>query len=123
MTFDNNIINWLTEHNNPAIEYRTKVELLNEKADNSRVIEWIHSFLPVDWKNKKGLWLAYYYSAIVECGINGQEFGFKENVIQKYYEINPFRFGCDDFLALRAFVKLGLEKEILNIGIFNRLNH
>ena len=58
MAFDNNIINWLTEHNNPAIEYRTKVELLNEKANNSKVFDWVNGFLPVDWKNKKGLWLA-----------------------------------------------------------------
>ena len=41
-----NIINWLLESNNPAIEYRTKLELLNKKADNSKVIDWLNNFLP-----------------------------------------------------------------------------
>jgi hypothetical protein len=35
------VINWLLEKNNPAIEYRTKVEILNEKADNSGLIDWV----------------------------------------------------------------------------------
>jgi hypothetical protein len=120
---DINIIDWLAENNNPAIEYRTKTELLEEKANNSKVIDWMKNILPVDWKYTKGLWLTYYYNAIAECGINGLEFGIKNSDIVKYFHDNPFEYNCQNFMQLRAFMMLGFEKELQNIGIIENLTN
>lgn len=122
MKFDENVINWLLENNNPAIEYRTKTELLNEKTDNSKVIKWLKNILPNDWKKTKGLWLTYYYNAIAECGIKGHEYGIKENDIQKYLEDSPFEYGCENFMQIRALIMLGFEKELQNFGLLDNLN-
>jgi hypothetical protein len=123
MNFDKNIIDWLLEDNNPAMEYRTKTELLDEKADNSKVVNWIKSILPPDWKNTKGLWLTYHYNAIAECGINGFELDIKKSDITKYFQNNPFEYNCQNFMQLRAFVMLGFEKELQNIGLIENLNN
>jgi hypothetical protein len=123
MDFDINIINWLCESKNPAIEYRTRIDLLDEKVNNSKVIDWINNILPNNWKNTKGLWLIYYYTAIAECGINGHEFDIKENDIIEYYRNYPFQFTCSDFMLLRAFVMLGFGRELQNIGIMEKLKH
>ena len=48
MKLDNNVVEWLLENNNPVIEYRTKTELLNEKADNKNVIDWLKNTLPTE---------------------------------------------------------------------------
>jgi hypothetical protein len=112
------------EDNNPAIEYRTKVELLNEKMDNSKVIDWIKKkVLPKDWKDTKGLWLTYYYNAIAECGINRMEFGIKENDIIRFFKNNNFEYNCGNFMQLRAFIMLGFENTLRNIGIIEQLEH
>ncbi|MDR2517012.1 MAG: hypothetical protein LBC88_06485 [Spirochaetaceae bacterium] len=121
MNLNINIIDWLAENNNPAIEYRTKTELLNEKADNSKVIDWVKNILPFDWKDTKGLWLTYYYNAIAECGISGLDFGIKKSDVIKYFQENPFEYNCQNFMQLRAFVMLGFEKELQNIGIIENL--
>jgi hypothetical protein len=123
MNFDENVIDWLLENNNPAIEYRTKIELLNEKADNSKVIDWIKNILPNDWKKTNGLWLTYYYNTIAECGIIGQEFDIKENDIRKYLEKYPFEYNCGNFMQLRALIMLGFEKKKKKFGILENLNN
>lgn len=123
MKLDNNIISWLLENNNPAIEYRTKTELLNEKPNNANVIDWLRKILPTDWKNTKGLWLTYYYTSIAECGIKGEEFGIKGNEIIKYFKNNNFKYGCGDFMLLRALIMLGFGKELKNIGILDTLEN
>jgi hypothetical protein len=122
MKFNKNVVDWLLESNNPAIEYRTKNELLNEKADNSKVIDWINGFLPIDWKDTEGKWLTHYYTTIAECGINGHELGITKNDIAKYYENNPFGYGCLDYMQLRAFIILGFEKILKDIGIMKKLS-
>jgi hypothetical protein len=121
MNMDKKIIDWLIEKNNPAIEYRTKTELLDEKADDSNVIDWIKSILPPDWKDTKGLWLTYHYNAIAECGVNGFELGVRKSDIVKYFQNNQFEYNCQNFMQLRAFLMLGFEKEIRNIGIIEKL--
>jgi hypothetical protein len=121
MNWNKNVLDWLVEENNPAIEYRTKTELLGEKTDNSKVIDWIKNFLPENWKSTKGLWLTYYYTAVAECGINGLEFGIKKNDIIHFFK-NPFQYGCADFMLLRALIMLGFEKELQNIGILEEIN-
>ena len=122
MNLDKNIISWLLETSNPAIEYRTKKELLNEKTNNSKVIDWINNILPTDWKNTKGLWLTYYYTAIAECGINGSELGIKKSDVTNNLKNSRFGYGCGDFMQLRAFIMLGFENELKNIGIMDKLN-
>jgi hypothetical protein len=123
MNLNKNVIDWLVESNNPAIAYRTKIELLDEKTDTSKVIDWIKNILPPDWKDTKGLWLTYHYNAIAECGINGVELGIKKNDIVKYFQNNPFEYNCQNFMQLRAFVMLGFEKELQNIGIMETLSN
>ena len=122
MVFDDNIINWLSENNNPAIEYRTKKELLEEKADNSKVIDWVKKILPADWKHAKGLWLTYHYTTIAESGLDGSEFDIKEKDIIDCYKNKPFEYGCDDFMLLRALIKLGYEEVLQKIGIMEALD-
>jgi len=123
MKLDNNIIDWLLESNNPAIEYRTKTELLMEKMENTKVIDWINKILPKDWKNTKGLWLTYYYNSIAECNINGKEVGINNNDIKNCFKNNNFKFGCADFMHIRALIKLGFENELKNIGIIDLLEN
>ena len=123
MVLDSKIIDWLTENNNPVIEYRTKFELLDEKANKSKVIDWVKNILPADWKHTKGLWLTYYYTAIAECGLNGSELGINEKDIIEHYKNNHFEYGCGDFMSLRAFIMLGFEKLLNNIGIMEQLNN
>jgi hypothetical protein len=60
------VISWLLEEDNPAIQYRTQTELLNQKVSNAKVKEWIFSKLPTDWYNTKGLWYNYYVTALAE---------------------------------------------------------
>jgi len=122
MNWDAKIIDWLTEENNPAIEYRTRTELLDEKITNSKVIDWIYNVLPDDWKETKGLWLTYYYSAIAECGIKGAELGIKKNDITIFFKNNPFEYSCRDFMQLRAFIMLGFENDLRDIGIMEKLD-
>jgi hypothetical protein len=116
------IIEWLLEDNNPAIEYRTKIELLNEKTNNSKVIDWLRKNLPTDWKNTKGLWLTYYYNAIAESGVNGFEFDLKNDDIINYFKENPFEYNCQNFMQLRAFIMLGFKNVLKDIGILDMLN-
>ena len=122
MVLDNKIIDWLTENNNPAVEYRTKSELLGEKANKSKVIDWIKNILPTDWKHTKGLWLTYHYNAIAESGLNGSELGIKKKDIIECYKNKPFEYGCDDFMLLRAFIMLGFEELLNNLGIMEQLD-
>jgi len=123
MNLDNNIVEWLLENSNPAIEYRTKTELLNEKADNKNVIDWLKKILTTDWKSTKGLWLTYYYNSIAECGVNGNEFGIKGMEVIELFKNNNFEYGCGDFMLLRALIMLGFKKEIKNIGIIETLDN
>jgi hypothetical protein len=116
------IIEWLLEDNNPAIEYRTKIELLNEKTNNAKVIDWLRKNLPPDWKNTKGLWLTYYYNAIAESGVNGFEFDLKNDDIINYFKENPFEYNCQNFMQLRAFIMLGFKNVLKDIGILDMLN-
>ena len=44
-TFNDNIISWLLEENNPAAAYRTKTELLEQPASKTDAAEWIYSFI------------------------------------------------------------------------------
>jgi hypothetical protein len=121
MDKNNSLIEWLLEDNNPAIEYRTKTELLNEETNNSKVVDWMRKYLPVNWKETKGLWLTYYYNAIAECGINGVEFGIKKDDIINYFKNNPFEYNCQNFMQLRAFIMLGFKNTLQNTGIIEKL--
>jgi hypothetical protein len=117
MDINNSVMEWLLQDDNPAIQYRTRTELLNEKTDNSKAVDWIRSILPADWKNTKGLWLTYFYNAIAECGIGGFELGIKKDDIINYFKDNPFEYNCQNFMQLRAFLMLGFKNELQNSGL------
>ena len=112
---DSNIINWLLEEKNPIIAYRTKKELLNEKSKNFNVINWLNSFLPIDWQDTKGMWLIYYYTAIAECGLNKNDIKIDKHKIFNRFKDVTIEYGCEDFMLLRAFIMLGFYDEVKNI--------
>ena len=65
----NDVINWLSEDNNPAVKYRVQIEMLGERAAKEPVIAWVKDFLPADWQEQTGPWSTYYLTAIAECGL------------------------------------------------------
>jgi hypothetical protein len=121
MGINSSIIDWLLEDNNPAIQYRTRTELLNEKTNNSKAVDWIRNILPTDWKDTRGLWLTYQYNAIAECGISGFELGIKEDDIINYFKNNPFEYNCQNFMQLRAFLMLGFKNVLEKNEILKKL--
>ncbi len=98
--FNENTINWLREDNNPAVAYRTKTEILDEKADNTASKEWIFNKLPQNFTETKGLWYTYYISALAECGLTREDLDFTPI-------LDNFEYGCADFMYLRALVMMG----------------
>ena len=54
MTHD--IIAWLLAAGNPAVQHRTKTELLGQEDDLAETLAWITQKLPADWHKTKGLW-------------------------------------------------------------------
>lgn len=116
------VLDWLLEDNNPAVQYRTKVELLNEKADKQRVIDWINKFLPVDWENTNGLWFQYYLTAIAECGLTYQDIKINKDKALNFIMDKSFEFGCGDFMQLRASIMLGLQNESQILELIHILN-
>lgn len=112
--FKNNTINWLLEENNPAIAYRTKTEILGEKADNTASKEWIFNKLPRNFTETKGLWYTYYITAFAECGITREDLDFTP-------EFDDFEYGCADFMYLRALVKMGYGIDENIIQVINSL--
>ena len=104
---NNDIINWLLEENNPAIVYRTRTEILDEKADITASKEWIFGKLPENWHEQSGLWYIYYITALAECGLKYGDIAPK--CLKKAFDglDSVFDGGCGDFMLLRALVKLG----------------
>lgn len=116
------VLDWLLEDNNPAVQYRTKIELLDEKADKQIVVNWINKFLPVDWKNTNGLWFQYYLTAIAECGLTHQDIQIDKDKSLNLITNKSFGFGCGDFMHLRALIMLGLQNESQIIDLIYILN-
>ena len=101
--------NWLLEDNNPAVKYRTQTEIMGQTADVDEAREWIFSKLPANWFETKGLWYAYYLTALSECGLSKEDVPMK--YLQKAFdEIEDFQYGCADFMLLRALVMLGFKE-------------
>jgi len=92
-TFNDNIISWLLEENNPAVAYRTKTELLGQLASKTAAAEWICSFIPDDWYKTKGLWYRYYVTAFAECGLTLED--MKREYIEKAFSELENTFDCN----------------------------
>ncbi|MDR0473490.1 MAG: hypothetical protein LBH43_07465 [Treponema sp.] len=108
-----NVIDWLLEDKNHAIAYRTRIELLNEKADKSKVIGWIKKFMPGNWQDTKGKWLTLYYTTIAESGLTQSDIKMNKAKIIKHCKENQFEnCGCMDFMRLRALIMLGFYDEL-----------
>jgi len=101
------VIQWLLEDKNPAVQYRTRTELLGEAADKSAVIAYIEKKLPADWQDAKGLWYTYWLTAIAECGLQHTDVPFDVDRAVRPCS-DGFANGCADFMHLRALVMLGL---------------
>lgn len=106
---DSAAIAWLLEDDNPAVQYRTRTELLHEHADKKTVISWISRFLPADWQERQGIWSTHWLTAIAECGLLYSDVSMDASKIHSYYEQNPFDCTCSDFMRLRAYARLGLD--------------
>ena len=66
---DSPVIKWLLGDDNPAVKYRTQIEILGEPADKSPVVAWVNDFLHADWTKCEGLWSTYYLTTIAEYGL------------------------------------------------------
>ncbi len=101
------VISWLLEEENPAVQYRTKTELLGEPADNEKVLKWIDTVLPEEWYERNGLWYRYYITALAECGLTCDD--IKIGYVEKaFHELsNSIDCNCGDFMLLRSLVKMG----------------
>ena len=117
------IINWLLENDNPAVQYRTKTEILCEQADKQKVIDWVNKLLPTDWQNTKGLWYTYYLTSIAECGLTYNDILIEKDRALNHYSESSFDFGCGDFMFLRTLVMLGLSDEEPLNSIISNLKH
>ena len=111
---NNDTINWLLEDNNPAVAYRTKTEILGEEADNTASKEWILKKLPHDFTETKGLWYAYYITALAESGITHEE-------LEITPKLDNFEYGCADFMYLRALIKMGCGTDKNVVDVINLL--
>lgn len=118
---DNTVIQWLLADDSPAVKYRTQTEILGEKADKEPVITWLNNYLPIDWKEREGLWSTYYLTAIAECGLLYKDIPFDIEKVITSTAIS-FEHGCGDYMRLRALVRLSLAKESDIAGIINSLS-
>lgn len=108
------VIAWLLEESNPAVRYRTKIEMLNESADKQPVIDWITGKLPTDWRERTGLWRTYFLTAIAECGLSADDFDIDKNFALMIHDGDgKIENSCDDFMYFRALVQLGLGNELI----------
>jgi hypothetical protein len=115
------VIDWLLEDTNPAVAYRTKIELLDEKANNAKVIQWMKKILPDNWQDVNGLWATYYYNAIAESGLTRAEIKINKSKVIDPYKAGAFDSNCGDFMKLRALIMLGFIEELNNLGIIENL--
>lgn len=103
----NHTVAWLLDTGNPAVQYRTKRELLGLEANPTEAWMWIEKKLPEDWHKRKGLWYVYYMNALAECGLN------QSMLPSEWFEAaidrikTNFDFGCEAFMLLQAMVTLG----------------
>ena len=103
----NHTVNWLLETGNPAVQYRTKKELLDWEAEPTEALIWIEKKLPEDWHKIKGLWYVYYVNSLAECGLD------QSMLPSEWFEaamdriMTSFDFGCEAFMLLQAMVTLG----------------
>ena len=119
--FDEKIINWLLADDNPAIKYRTKVELLGQSADVSEATAWILSKLPENWYETKGLWYGYYVTALAECGLSYKDIP-AEHINKAFDSFDAvFDCNCGDFMLLTALMKLGFSEHKTIQNIINNL--
>ena len=108
MTHD--IIAWLLAAGNPAVQHRTKTELLGQEDDLAETLAWITQKLPADWHKTKGLWYVYYVNALAECGLN------RSLLPPEWFEPamdriqTKFDFSCESFMLLQAMVALGFAE-------------
>ena len=105
---DQELFAWLTEENNPAVAYRTKTEIMGEKADASDVRVWLRSKLPEKWSETKGLWYVYYLTAFAECGLSVHDLEERE-IAPALERLRTGTDGsCETLMLLRSLVKLGM---------------
>ena len=118
----NAVIRWLLGDDNPAIKYRTQTELLNAAADKTPVITWLNTYLPADWKERKGLWSVYFLNSFAECGLTFEDTELNVKTAIGFNMDAPFDYGCGDFMRLRALVRLGLGYEPAVADIIKKLS-
>jgi hypothetical protein len=118
----NKIIDWLLGDDNPAVKYRTQTEILGQQADKTEVAGWLNTFLPADWKERRGLWSVYYLNSFAECGLTFEDTGLDIKTAIGFGGDAPFDENCGDYMRLRALVRLGLGNEPPVVEIINKLS-
>lgn len=114
-------IAWLLDTGNPAVRYRTKLELLGEEEAPGEAFAWIMQKLPDGWHGTNGLWYVYYINALAECGLDRSLMPpeWFENAARRLRV--GFDFSCEAFMLLQALVTLGFGREPEVQCIFDQL--
>lgn len=116
------IYSWLLEDKNPAVQYRTRTELLDQNADVSDARNWILARLPERWWEIQGLWYRYYLTAIAECGLTYHELTSQQLDPAFAMLAHAFEHSCADFMLLNALVKLRLGNHPIVSNALSQLN-
>jgi hypothetical protein len=116
------VIDWLLEDNNPAVRYRTRAELLKDKANKSHVMDWVNTFIPGNWQEAQGLWYIYYLTALAECGLTNRDIAINKDKALAFYNGGPFEYNCGNFMQLRALIMLGFQDEPRVCSIIDNLS-
>ena len=108
MQHDNSVLAWLLQADNPAVRLRAQTELLGAAGDKQPVIDWLQARLPVDWRDRTGLWRTYFLTAIAECGLSLEDVGAdREAALLLHGGKGTSENSCGDMMHLRALVRLG----------------
>lgn len=105
------VMEWLLGEDNPAVAYRTRVELLNERASSAAARDWIYGKMPENWWQTKGLWFTYYMTALSECGLARADVPEAAISAARAKLDAEYERSCADFMLLNALVKLGCAEE------------
>jgi len=114
---DENIIQWLMEDDNPAVKYRTQIELLDISKDNAEVkatqkkllsskcIKTVMAYFDIgkDYSDSHAL------SALAEYGITRTEIDI-DRYVDRLITSTNFHDGCGEGFLLRNLVALGFAE-------------